>query len=219
MGGDSSPCAACRLFYTPKNAIYKHSNLIKIVRKFLRKNWQWAPFLLQLLVQSDFWEWRKGGKYEALLVSYCLFHLVGFVIEYWFKYRVLMGCVSEGKFFSKAFLESRLLGHWLFSYRQGRLVSQDCWCRRLPKIGLQRLFTTGTVEAAQLGMLISLFFFPQASLAQKMLFAFCGAMMATLLFYRGCPPSFLSGEMDAPFGRDYLWGDVRCGWWNDSLSL
>ncbi|MET3645241.1 iron chelate uptake ABC transporter family permease subunit [Streptococcus gallinaceus] len=42
--------------------------------------------------------------------------------------------------------------------------------------------TTGTVEAAQLGMLVSLFFFPQANLFQKMTFAFVATMGASLLF-------------------------------------
>ncbi|MBP2622687.1 ABC transporter permease [Streptococcus oricebi] len=44
--------------------------------------------------------------------------------------------------------------------------------------------TIGTVEAAELGMLLSLFFFPSASLGQKMLFAFCSAIFFTLIFIR-----------------------------------
>lgn len=44
--------------------------------------------------------------------------------------------------------------------------------------------TVGTVEAAQLGMLISLFFFPKASLAQKMSFAFISSMLMTLFFIK-----------------------------------
>lgn len=44
--------------------------------------------------------------------------------------------------------------------------------------------TAGTVEAAQLGMLLSLLFFPQATLLQKMVFAFGTSMLATVLFVR-----------------------------------
>ncbi|MBM7642489.1 ABC transporter permease [Streptococcus loxodontisalivarius] len=44
--------------------------------------------------------------------------------------------------------------------------------------------TTGTVEAAQLGMLVSLFFFPKASLFQKAIFAFVFANLASLFFIR-----------------------------------
>lgn len=44
--------------------------------------------------------------------------------------------------------------------------------------------TVGTIEATQLGMLGSLFFFPQASLGQKMFFAFGTAMIATIFFIR-----------------------------------
>lgn len=44
--------------------------------------------------------------------------------------------------------------------------------------------TTGTVEAAQLGMLSSLFFFPKATLPQKMLFAFVFSMFFTFVFIK-----------------------------------
>ncbi len=44
--------------------------------------------------------------------------------------------------------------------------------------------TVGTVQAAQLGLLVSLFFFPAASLFQKMSFAFFSSMLFTLLFLR-----------------------------------
>lgn len=40
--------------------------------------------------------------------------------------------------------------------------------------------TVGTVEAAKFGMLLSLFFFPSATLAQKMLFAFVSAIFLQL---------------------------------------
>lgn len=40
--------------------------------------------------------------------------------------------------------------------------------------------TVGTVEAAKFGMLLSLFFFPSATLAQKMLFAFVSAIFLRL---------------------------------------
>lgn len=42
--------------------------------------------------------------------------------------------------------------------------------------------TVGTVEAAQLGILLSLFIFPKASLGQKMLFAFGLSMLMTVVF-------------------------------------
>lgn len=42
--------------------------------------------------------------------------------------------------------------------------------------------TTGTNEAAQLGILLSLFVFPKASLFQKMSFAFVTALILTLVF-------------------------------------
>lgn len=42
--------------------------------------------------------------------------------------------------------------------------------------------TTGTNEAAQLGILISLFVFPKATLFQKMSFAFVAALIFTLVF-------------------------------------
>ncbi|KXT81986.1 Iron compound ABC uptake transporter permease protein PiuB [Streptococcus sp. DD11] len=44
--------------------------------------------------------------------------------------------------------------------------------------------TVGTVDAAKLGMLISLFFFPSATLAQKMLFAFLSSIFFTIFFIR-----------------------------------
>ncbi|MDQ0223081.1 iron complex transport system permease protein [Streptococcus moroccensis] len=44
--------------------------------------------------------------------------------------------------------------------------------------------TVGTVEAAQLGLLLSLFVFPQATLAQKMTFSFLTAILLTLLFLK-----------------------------------
>ena len=44
--------------------------------------------------------------------------------------------------------------------------------------------TTGTVEGAQLGMLVALFFFPRATMAQKMIFAFTTAMVMTLIFLK-----------------------------------
>ncbi|MGT2910289.1 ABC transporter permease [Streptococcus cameli] len=44
--------------------------------------------------------------------------------------------------------------------------------------------TTGTVEAAQFGMLLSLFVFPQASLMQKMVFSFVTAIVLTLVFLK-----------------------------------
>lgn len=44
--------------------------------------------------------------------------------------------------------------------------------------------TVGTVEAAKFGMLLSLFFFPSATLAQKMLFAFVSAIFFTIIFIR-----------------------------------
>lgn len=45
--------------------------------------------------------------------------------------------------------------------------------------------TVGTTQAAQFGMLASLFFFPEATLAQKMFFAFLSAVLFTLLFLKG----------------------------------
>ena len=42
--------------------------------------------------------------------------------------------------------------------------------------------TVGTVEAAKFGMLLSLFLFPSATLAQKMLFAFVSAIFFTIIF-------------------------------------
>ena len=44
--------------------------------------------------------------------------------------------------------------------------------------------TVGTVEAAKFGMLLSLFFFTSATLAQKMLFAFVSAIFFTIIFIR-----------------------------------
>ena len=42
--------------------------------------------------------------------------------------------------------------------------------------------TVGTTEAAKLGMVLSLFVFPSASLTQKMLFAFISSIVFTLFF-------------------------------------
>ena len=42
--------------------------------------------------------------------------------------------------------------------------------------------TVGTTEAAKLGMVLSLFVFPSASLTQKMLFAFGSSILFTLFF-------------------------------------
>lgn len=42
--------------------------------------------------------------------------------------------------------------------------------------------TVGTTQAAKLGMVLSLFFFPAASLTQKMLFAFVSSIFFTLFF-------------------------------------
>ena len=42
--------------------------------------------------------------------------------------------------------------------------------------------TVGTTEAAKLGMVLSLFVFPSASLTQKMLFAFVSSIVFTLFF-------------------------------------
>ena len=44
--------------------------------------------------------------------------------------------------------------------------------------------TIGTVNAAKFGMLLSLFFFPTANLAQKMLFAFLSSIFFTIIFIR-----------------------------------
>ena len=44
--------------------------------------------------------------------------------------------------------------------------------------------TIGTVNAAKFGMLLSLFFFPTANLAQKMLFAFVSSIFFTIIFIR-----------------------------------
>ncbi|MGT2666013.1 ABC transporter permease [Streptococcus rifensis] len=44
--------------------------------------------------------------------------------------------------------------------------------------------TVGTVEAAQLGLLLSLFVFPQSTLAQKMTFSFLTAILLTLIFLK-----------------------------------
>lgn len=96
---------------------------------------------------------------------------------------------------------------WLALLEGERMASQVFWQSRLPRtiaillsagaMSLSGLLmqtitqnryaapsTVGTVEAAQLGMLVSLFFFPQATLLQKMVFAFSAAMVATLFFIK-----------------------------------
>lgn len=89
---------------------------------------------------------------------------------------------QRGSFSQKLFLESRLPRTMAIFLSAGALSLAGLLMQTITQNRFAAPSTTGTVEAAQLGMLISLFFFPQASLAQKMLFAFCGAMMATLLF-------------------------------------
>ncbi|MGT2829078.1 ABC transporter permease [Streptococcus hillyeri] len=96
---------------------------------------------------------------------------------------------------------------WLGLYQGDDMASHVFWQSRLPRtlaillsagaMSLSGLLmqtitqnhyaapsTVGTVEAAQLGMLVSLFFFPRATLFQKMVFAFSAAMLATLFFIK-----------------------------------
>lgn len=96
---------------------------------------------------------------------------------------------------------------WLGLFQGNEMANQVFWQSRLPRtlaillsagaMSLSGLLmqtitqnhfaapsTVGTVEAAQLGMLLSLLIFPQATLGQKMIFAFSSAMLATFLFVK-----------------------------------
>ncbi|MFC5630278.1 MULTISPECIES: ABC transporter permease [Streptococcus] len=96
---------------------------------------------------------------------------------------------------------------WVSLFQGGDMASHVFWQSRLPRtlaillsagaMSLSGLLmqtitqnhyaapsTVGTVEAAQLGMLVSLFFFPQATLLQKMVFAFSAAMLTTFFFIK-----------------------------------
>lgn len=85
-------------------------------------------------------------------------------------------------FSQKLFLESRLPRTVAIVLSAGAISLAGLLMQTITQNRFAAPSTTGTVEAAQFGMLLSLFFFPQASLGQKMFFAFCGAMIASLVF-------------------------------------
>lgn len=89
---------------------------------------------------------------------------------------------KAGSFSQTLFLESRLPRTMAILLSAGAISLSGLLMQTVTQNRFAAPSTTGTVEAAQLGMLVSLFFFPQASLWQKMLFAFAGAMVATLVF-------------------------------------
>ena len=64
--------------------------------------------------------------------------------------------------------------------------------------------TVGTTEAAKLGMVLSLFVFPSASLTQKMLFAFGSSILFTLFFPGLYDYFFCKGKVDVAHDRDHL---------------
>lgn len=93
--------------------------------------------------------------------------------------------LETGSFSQQVFFESRLPRTLAILLSAGAISLSGLLMQTITQNRFAAPSTTGTVEAAQLGMLFSLFFFPQATLWQKMLFAFAGAMLATVVFVQG----------------------------------
>lgn len=94
------------------------------------------------------------------------------------------GFFEGGDFYRQVFFTARLPRTLAIILSAGAMSLAGLLMQTVTQNAFAAPSTVGTTEAAQLGLLISLFIFPQASLGQKAVFAFSSAMLFTFFFIK-----------------------------------
>lgn len=95
-----------------------------------------------------------------------------------------IGLIQGDELVSRVFWESRVPRTLAILLSAGAMSLSGLLMQTITQNQYASPSTVGTVEAAQLGMLVSLFIFPRATLGQKLFFAFCLAILSTIFFVK-----------------------------------